>query len=260
MKATTLRILVGVTTPLILTGSVQAGFLGISTVSKSNEFGLLVCNVYAEFDRPGEDFMLAVAGTAQNVLTIQVNGGTFYQHPFGTDRPPSPSLLGTYPSLAYDTFVTIGKKDDNGDELLLVEWPGFGSSVLQSSIGGWAVTPDFPQGDPFDAVNSFPGNGQILIGQFSTANGTSIQGTMLLQVITNGVTELSVVSFQHMLDPPCPWDIEPPGGDGLVGITDFLDLLAQWGTDPGGPPDFDGDGNVGIIDFLELLANWGLCP
>ena len=57
--------------------------------------------------------------------------------------------------------------------------------------------------------------------------------------------------------PPCPWDLD---GDGSVGITDFLVLLALWGTDPGGPPDFDGDGQVGITDFLELLANWGPCP
>jgi len=55
----------------------------------------------------------------------------------------------------------------------------------------------------------------------------------------------------------CPWDLD---GDDIVGITDFLDLLAQWGSDPGGPPDFDGDGTVGITDFLELLANWGDCP
>ncbi len=54
----------------------------------------------------------------------------------------------------------------------------------------------------------------------------------------------------------CPWDLD---GDGTVGITDFLGLLALWGTDPGGPPDFDGDGDVGITDFLELLANWGRC-
>ncbi len=55
----------------------------------------------------------------------------------------------------------------------------------------------------------------------------------------------------------CAADLD---GDTIVGITDFLKLLAHWGTDPGGPPDFDGDGNVGIIDFLELLANWGPCP
>ena len=58
-------------------------------------------------------------------------------------------------------------------------------------------------------------------------------------------------------EPACPWDDD---GDGFVGITDFLNLLAVWGTDPGGPPDFDGDGDVGITDFLELLANWGPCP
>jgi predicted outer membrane repeat protein len=55
----------------------------------------------------------------------------------------------------------------------------------------------------------------------------------------------------------CPWDID---GSGDVGVTDFLGLLALWGSDPGGPPDFDGDGEVGITDFLILLANWGPCP
>ncbi len=54
----------------------------------------------------------------------------------------------------------------------------------------------------------------------------------------------------------CTADLD---GDDLVGITDLLELLAQWGTDPGGPPDLDGDGNVGIADLLELLANWGPC-
>ena len=56
---------------------------------------------------------------------------------------------------------------------------------------------------------------------------------------------------------PCPWDLDNSGD---VGIVDFLDLLAQWGSAPGGPPDFNGDGTVGITDFLELLANWGPCP
>ena len=55
---------------------------------------------------------------------------------------------------------------------------------------------------------------------------------------------------------PCPWDLD---GSGAVDITDFLALLAAWGTDPGGPPDFDGDGDVGITDFLELLEHWGKC-
>ena len=57
--------------------------------------------------------------------------------------------------------------------------------------------------------------------------------------------------------PGCPWDLDD---NGVVGASDLLSLLVQWGTDPGGPPDFDGDGNVGASDLLTLLVNWGPCP
>ncbi|MHC4080327.1 MAG: hypothetical protein ACYS15_15400 [Planctomycetota bacterium] len=46
----------------------------------------------------------------------------------------------------------------------------------------------------------------------------------------------------------------------MVGVLDFLALLAAWGPcddqpDPC-PEDLDGDGVVGVLDFLILLANW----
>ncbi len=49
--------------------------------------------------------------------------------------------------------------------------------------------------------------------------------------------------------------------DGVVGISDFLALLAAWGPcadpcPPSCPADLDDDCNVGIFDFLTLLANW----
>ena len=55
----------------------------------------------------------------------------------------------------------------------------------------------------------------------------------------------------------------PPGdldGDGTVGASDLLILLANWG--PCGdckdcPADLDGDCTVGASDLLILLANWG---
>jgi hypothetical protein len=55
----------------------------------------------------------------------------------------------------------------------------------------------------------------------------------------------------------CLADID---GDGTVGITDFLDLLAAWGPHPAHRADLDGDGTVGIEDLLALLATWGPCP
>jgi subtilisin family serine protease len=47
--------------------------------------------------------------------------------------------------------------------------------------------------------------------------------------------------------------------DGVVGIVDFLTMLAAWGPCPVDDDclaDLDGDGVVGVLDFLILLANW----
>jgi hypothetical protein len=54
-----------------------------------------------------------------------------------------------------------------------------------------------------------------------------------------------------------PFDIT---GDGIVGINDFLGILAAWGPNPGHDADYDEDGFVGISDLLMLLGNWGQCP
>ncbi|MHC4081085.1 MAG: hypothetical protein ACYTFF_15765 [Planctomycetota bacterium] len=58
--------------------------------------------------------------------------------------------------------------------------------------------------------------------------------------------------------PPIPGDLD---GDGIVGINDFLLMLAVWGPcpdpcPPSCPADLDSDCDVGVTDFLLLLANW----
>ncbi len=50
-------------------------------------------------------------------------------------------------------------------------------------------------------------------------------------------------------------------GDGLVGVTDLIQLLTSWGRcEPPCPPlcpaDLDGDCGVRITDLLILLSNW----
>ncbi|MHC4651089.1 MAG: M14 family zinc carboxypeptidase [Planctomycetota bacterium] len=70
-----------------------------------------------------------------------------------------------------------------------------------------------------------------------------------------GVWDESDGTFIVIDVPPCPADFD---GDGEVGVTDFLLLLAAWGN-AGGPEDLNGDGVVGVQDFLELLAAWGPC-
>ena len=89
----------------------------------------------------------------------------------------------------------------------------FDDIQLGCTTCGWAVTPIDPQGDPFNP-DYFAGDGRALIGQFSTADGSAIQGTMLLQYISNGVTEQSVVSFLHV---PGPGVLALLGLAGLMG-------------------------------------------
>ncbi len=88
-------------------------------------------------------------------------------------------------------------------------------SVLETSSEGWIVSQLDAQGDPFDPVNSFPGNGQILIGQFTGTPGTTnISGTFLLQYTSNGMQfQQTVVHFQL----PAPGALALLGLAGLIG-------------------------------------------
>ena len=220
MKVKTMCLLAGAGAPLILSGSATAGFVGTKATSKPNEFGLLVVNVYAVFDRPDPgdgsgDHMVAVAGTPNAPLNVKIEGGVFYNNPFGSDRAPNAAFFPTFPSLEFDTFVTIGKKTSSGDTLTIT--PGFPIGITGSSLflttAGWAIIPTAPQGDPFNAKDSFPGNGQILIAQFSTLEGTSISGTLLIRYVGNGQSNQNIVSFSV----PTPGAVAMMGMAWLIG-------------------------------------------
>ena len=212
MKARSLALIAGSGAALLLAGQVSARFLGITVESKQNEFGILTVSVFALFDNPGEDLFQAVAGTQNSPMVIQVVGGTFYNHPYRDIHPyaPDADLVAQFPSLAFDTFLTIGVRSvgpGGQPEDQLTVTPGFPpltGSQIASFAAGWAVTPDQPQGDPFDPVNCFPGDGRVLIGQFTTTKvHAAISGTMLLLVpdqacvndisVTGGGSDLAAV-------------------------------------------------------------------
>jgi 6-phosphogluconolactonase (cycloisomerase 2 family) len=76
-------------------------------------------------------------------------------------------------------------------------------------------------------------------------------------VSTDGIGPRAIAAWQPA---PCPGDIAPAGGDGMVDISDLLALLAAWGPcPPPCDPDLDGDGLVDIADLLDLLEGWGPC-
>ena len=49
-------------------------------------------------------------------------------------------------------------------------------------------------------------------------------------------------------------------GDGLVNVTDLIEVILSWGPCPDPPvdcpADIDGDGDVGVGDLIEVILNW----
>ncbi len=235
MNARSLRVLCGVGAPLILTGAASAGFTGVKVVQKkeAEAFGLFVCNVYATFDRP-DDEMAEVHGRHDFPLNIFVKNGVSFQHAQGQPltAPFLQFLPGNPPTLAYDTFITIGTKVNDLFSTLddTSPTPGVAFAVgtniggptnmnngpLNTTSGAWFIIPSGPGNGGLGAPNA---NGQVLLGQFTVVKGTGatgVAGTMLLLFTSNGVTgQQAYVEFDHQI--PAPGALAILGLGGAVG-------------------------------------------
>ncbi len=120
-----------------------------------------------------------------------------------------------FPSLRYDTFVTLGVKSFNAENpgvpegqpeqgmLFTPNWPGFGPSSVVLVNAAYGIPNGFPQGDPFNP-DFVRGDGGYLIGQFSTQDGTGITGDLQLNYNDiNGPLQQQFVSFVHTADKAC---------------------------------------------------------
>ena len=211
MKTSCYLLLGSLCTPLILAAPANATFTGLSTETRTNAFGLDVISVYADFSTPG-DQLTSIAGTPLSPLNLSVIGGTFYQHAVGSDLAPLDTTVAMFPSLAFDTFVTIGVEvfdiaGDGGGQpqnltLLLPTWPGFGPSSLSTISSGWFVFPFSPQGNPFN-TDFVAGDGRTLIAQLATADGTAFEGTMLVSFMDSfGLPGSTTATFTHVIPAP----------------------------------------------------------
>ena len=106
------------------------------------------------------DRLDAVAGD-DNVdkMVSALPSGSFWQHPFGANDSAgiNPALIGSFPSLAFDSFVTIGLLDST-DNALSTQGIDFGAFATGGDIfstnGAWYVTPVDAQGESVTITGS----------------------------------------------------------------------------------------------------------
>jgi hypothetical protein len=191
------------TAAMIALGSTTAfaDFQGIEWEAIDSGLGIgTTYRLYVAIDAGGE--VDAVYGDSDNELTIE-SSTSFYQNSFGGYGTPSESLFDFFPSLEFDSFVTIGLLNDTGDAMMDIgiDWTDFedNGGAIWTDNGTWFATPDEPQ------VREV--NGRVLIGQFTTDG--DISGFINLQGKNADLTNWTALNV----------DITPtPGALALLGI------------------------------------------
>ena len=190
------------TTALIAVGTTTASadFIGFEIDQVENGMaGLTTYRVYAVIDAGGE--VDAVYGDAENTLSIQ-SSTSFYQNPYGDHSTPNAALFFVFPSLEFDSFVTIGLLDDATDAMMDIgiDWTDFedNGGAIWTDNGTWFATPDEPQVQEV--------GGRVIIAQFTTDG--DLTGCMSLQGKNADLTNWNALSV-------C---LPAPGAIALLGL------------------------------------------
>ena len=132
----------------LIASSAMADYTGLTSVNSDNGDGTWTAQIYANFSA-ATDELDAVFGDAQNALSISTSG-MFYQNALGgaTSQSINPALIPLFPSLALDSWVTIGLSDQTDNALLNIgiDFSGFeAGGSISTDNGSWFATPDDPQ-------------------------------------------------------------------------------------------------------------------
>ena len=182
-----------------------ADFQSISIDAVDSGMGLgTTYRVYADVD--AGDQVNAVYGDGNVALQINAVDGTFYQNFFGGNTPPSAALIAVFPSLEFDSFVSIGRLEDTDNGMLEIgiDWSAFeaGGSIFTDN-GSWFATPDNAQ--------VFEVDGRVLIGQFTTAGDVS--GIINLQGKDDSLNNWNAVGVEF-----ASGVVPAPGAIALLGL------------------------------------------
>ena len=198
----------------------------------------------------------AVAGDGIQDKRLAVSGGSFYQNPFGgaTSTSINPALYAAFPSLQYDSWVTIGAMDQTGSPYTAnnlldigIDWTIFeaGGSVYTDN-GTWFVTPDDDQGETMIHTNQ---------------NCEDIDGVLIARVTVFDAKDIASVFmgalFQGKDDTGATWQQEAQIEFSYPTITDCNGNGVDDGCDiaNGTSNDDNGNGTPDECEFTDCNDN-----
>ncbi|MHC4208584.1 MAG: hypothetical protein ACYSWT_02600 [Planctomycetota bacterium] len=124
----------------------------------------------------------------------------------------------------------------------------------------YAWTPEGPGEPTLVTVNGDPASRLIAGGTWPGDFEAEVTHVIHEVEVTDGALSIAVQGASGLLNGVqlrrlTPADLDD---DGIVGVSDFLTLLALWGPCPDPcPADLDTDGEVDLNDVLILLGSWG---
>jgi len=144
-------------------------YVGLSFEYEDAGNDLWTMRLYADFTS-STDQLTAVFADAQSSLYIRSENG-LYQNPFGgpTSVSINPALYDVFPSLKYDSWVTIGSEDQIDNAMLVtgIDWTEFeNGGDIEFDNGTWFATKD-------DGQTVAGSDLRVLIGQFTTYGSDS---------------------------------------------------------------------------------------
>ncbi len=212
MRAT---ITLGALGAIALAGAAQATpFQGFSFESMGDMGYGETIRMYVDLDAGSR--IDAVFGNSVGNLSIEVDGGSFYQNALGgpTSQAINSAFFPLAPSLEWDSYVTVGALYADGTPFgnnalmdIGIDWASFESGgELATDNGSWFCTPVDAQGEEV--------GGRVLIGQFTVVGGTGNGYTDLLGQISIQGKDADGVTFQEL---GATW-VPAPGAIALLGL------------------------------------------
>ena len=165
---------------VLLSFGANAQFTGLTYEEVATTSLGTTYRVYANFGSP-TDIIQAVYGESPNGIAVTSTAG-FYQDPLGGFLPVgiNPLLYGSFPNLAYDSWLTIGQEDNSaGDPITDVGGAAWTSAKLIFETGGDFVVNDGVGGSvyalPSQAQAVPDADGKVLIAQLTTSGAWDMQ-------------------------------------------------------------------------------------